>query len=185
MNQVKEPVGARDRIESILPQHRDLYYDGAWRKPTGGYQETLNPATGKSLGPCAEANAQDVDAAVTAAHRAYKSWRAVKPLERAALMKKVAARLRENAEELAMLDAANCGNPVREMVRDAGTAAAQWEFFAGLVTELKGHTSRWATASSTSRCASPSASARASSPTTTRSCSPRPRRPPRSPPATP
>ena len=140
MNQVTEPVGAGARIEAILPRHRDLYYDGKWQKPKGGYQDTLNPATGASLGPCAEANVQDVDAAVQAAHRAFKTWRAVKPLERAALMRQVAARLRANAEDLAMLDAANCGNPVREMMRDINTAVAQWDFFAGLVTEIKGET---------------------------------------------
>ena len=140
MNQIKEPVGAAARVEAILPKHRDLYYDGKWQKPRGGYLDTLNPATGKSLGHCAEANAEDVEAAVQAAHRAFKSWRAVKPLERAALMRQVAARLRANAEDLAMLDAANCGNPVREMMRDINTAVAQWEFFAGLVTEMKGET---------------------------------------------
>ena len=140
MNQVTEPVGAGARIEAILPRHRDLYYDGKWQKPKGGYQDTLNPATGASLGPCAEANVQDVDAAVQAAHRAFKTWRAVKPLERAALMRQVAARLRAHAEELAMLDAVNCGNPVREMMRDINTAVAQWDFFAGLVTEIKGET---------------------------------------------
>jgi betaine-aldehyde dehydrogenase len=37
-----------------------------------------------------------------------------------------------------MIDAADCGNPVREMVSDAMVAAAQTEFFAGLVTEMKG-----------------------------------------------
>ena len=140
MNQVTEPVGAGARIEAILPRHRDLYYGGKWHTPKGGYQDTLNPATGQSLGPCAEANAEDVDAAVQAAHRAFKTWRAVKPLERAALMRQVAARLRAHAGELAMLDAVNCGNPVREMTRDINTAVAQWDFFAGLVTEIKGET---------------------------------------------
>jgi betaine-aldehyde dehydrogenase len=140
MNQPKEPVGADARIAAILPRHRDLYYGGKWQKPAGGYQETLNPATGAGLGQCAEANAADVDAAVKAAHQGYKTWRAVKPLERAALMKQVAGKIRAHAEELAMLDAANCGNPVREMARDVNTAVAQWEFFAGLVTELKGDT---------------------------------------------
>jgi betaine-aldehyde dehydrogenase len=46
--------------------------------------------------------------------------------------------LREHAEELAMIDAADCGNPVHEMVMDATVAAAQIEFYAGLVTEMKG-----------------------------------------------
>ena len=140
MNQPNDLSQKRASIEAILPRHRDLYYGGQWQKPKGGYRETLNPATGASLGPCAEANAEDVDAAVKAAHKAYKEWRRVKPLERAGLMKKIAAAIRANAEELAMLDAANCGNPVREMARDVNTAVAQWEFFAGLVTELKGET---------------------------------------------
>lgn len=126
--------------EPILPKHRDLYFDGKWQRPRGGYLETVNPATGASLGPCAEASAADVDAAVQAAHRAFQSWRKVKPLERAAIMKKFAAVLRESAEELAMLDSANCGNPIREMKSDALIAAAMIDYCAGLVTEIKGET---------------------------------------------
>ena len=37
-----------------------------------------------------------------------------------------------------MIDAADCGNPVHEMVMDATIAAAQIDFYAGLVTEVKG-----------------------------------------------
>ena len=50
-----------------LPQHRDLYYAGAWHAPLGGYLDTFNPATGENLGPCAEANGEDVNRAVQAA----------------------------------------------------------------------------------------------------------------------
>ena len=127
-------------VSAMLPTHRDLYYGGAWHKPRGGYLDTLNPATGESLGPCAEANAQDVDAAARAAQQAFGDWRKLRPLERAGLLKKVAAVLRDNAFELAMLDAANCGNPIREMQKDALIAAAQIDYFAGLATEIKGET---------------------------------------------
>lgn len=106
----------------------------------GGYRDTFNPATGESLGPAAEANAADVDAAVTAAAQGFEVWKKIKPLERASMLKKVAAVLRENAFELAMLDAANCGNPIAEMQRDALIAAAQIDFYAGLATEVKGET---------------------------------------------
>ena len=140
MNQPNNFVKVMAKIEPILPKQRDLYYDGKWQKPMGGYLDTINPATGESLGRCAEANAADVDAAVQAAHRAFREWRKVKPLERAAMMKKVAAVLRANSDELAMLDAANCGNPIREMRNDAVVAAAMIEFCAGLVTEVKGET---------------------------------------------
>jgi betaine-aldehyde dehydrogenase len=128
------------QLDSVLPVQRDLYYGGKWHEPAGGYRETWNPATGEALALCAEANAADVDHAVDAAHKAFFAWRRVKPLERAALLRKVAGILRSNADELALIDAANCGNPVREMTRDVLNAAAQFDFFAGLATELKGET---------------------------------------------
>jgi betaine-aldehyde dehydrogenase len=124
----------------VLPTRRQLYYGGAFHEPDGGYGETINPATGESLGAVAEANAADVALAVKSAHQAFQSWRLTKPLERAALLRKLATILRNHSDEFALIDAANCGNPVSEMARDAGMAAAQVELFAGLVTELKGDT---------------------------------------------
>jgi len=122
-----------------LPRERRLYYGGAWHEPAaGGYADTLNPGTGTSLGRVAVSTGKDVDAAVIAAKRAFLEWRAVAPLERAQILKALAAVVREHAGELALIDAANCGNPVSEMVGDARVAAAQLEFFAGLVTEMKG-----------------------------------------------
>jgi betaine-aldehyde dehydrogenase len=129
-----------ERSPFALPQHRDLYYGGAWHVPAGGYQDTLDPSTGRVLAACAEANAQDVDAAVAAADAAFVEWRRVKPLERAAVVKRIAAALRAHADELAWLDAVNGGNPVAEMGRDVAAAAAQLDYFAGLATEVKGET---------------------------------------------
>jgi betaine-aldehyde dehydrogenase len=123
-----------------LPVHRDLYYGGAWQAPRGGYVDTFNPATAENLGPCAEANAQDIDAAVAAARAGFKVWCGIRPAERAALMKRFAAIMREHADELALLDAINGGNPVREMRSDVMAGAASMDFAAGLVTEVKGET---------------------------------------------
>ncbi len=126
-------------IKLNLPKQRGAYYDGKWHEPKNGrFVDTPNPATGESLGKVADAGADDVDAAVKAAKRAYKEWKRVPPLERAKMLKEVARVLRENAGELAMIDAADCGNPVAEMIMDATIAAAQIDFFAGLVTEMKG-----------------------------------------------
>jgi betaine-aldehyde dehydrogenase len=125
----------------VLPENRDAFYGGGWHKPKAGqYVEVFNPGTGRSLGSVADGDASDVDAAVEAAAVAFKEWRCVAPLERAKLLRRVAEVLRRHAEELAMIDAADCGNPVREMVNDAMVAAAQCDFFAGLVTEIKGDT---------------------------------------------
>ena len=122
-----------------LPEHRTCYYGGAWHAPKSGREaDTINPGTGESLGRVADAGAADVDAAVAAAKTAFKQWRNVLPLERAKMLRWIAEVLRKHAQELAMIDAADCGNPVAEMVSDAMVAAAQTEFFAGLVTEMKG-----------------------------------------------
>lgn len=122
-----------------LPQHRDAYYGGRWQPPKDGrYVDTINPGTGEPLGQVAECGEVDIDAAVASAKAGFKEWRRVPPLERARILKRVAQILRDNAGELAMIDAADCGNPVKEMLADAQIAAAQMEFFAGLVTEVKG-----------------------------------------------
>ena len=122
-----------------LPQNRDAYCGGAWRKPADGrYVERISPGSGESLGEVAECSAGDVDAAVAAAKAAFKEWRGVAPLERARILRRVAQILRNHAGELALIDAADCGNPLKEMLGDANVAAAQMEFFAGLVTEMKG-----------------------------------------------
>lgn len=123
-----------------LPRQRDLFYGGGWHVPQAEkYTDNISPASGASLGRVAEASSADIDAAVNAAAEAFKTWRLVPPADRAAMLRRMAAILRDNARELALIDAADCGNPVSEMIRDGMAAAAQVEFFAGLVTEMKGH----------------------------------------------
>ena len=122
-----------------LPDQRGLYYGGAWHEGTERH-ETHSPSTGQSLGQVAWATASDVDAAVQAAAAGFRVWRAVKPLERGRILREAAAIIRANGRELALIDAADCGNPVAEMVRDAEIAATSLDYFAGLVLELKGDT---------------------------------------------
>jgi betaine-aldehyde dehydrogenase len=125
--------------KQLLPKHRDLFYGGAWHRPVAGaYYELSSPGSGESLGQAADASAADVDAAVESARQAFREWRNVPPLDRAKALRRFAAIVRENARELATLDAIDCGNPVRAMMGDAEIAAAQIDFFAGLVTEMKG-----------------------------------------------
>ena len=122
-----------------LPSHRNLFYGGVWHEPlSGGRMDIINPSTGASLGKVAEATLKDVDAAVLAAHEAYLDWRRVLPAERAKLLRKIAEIVRKNAHELAMIDAIDGGAPIHEMAGDVANAASQLDFFAGLVTEMKG-----------------------------------------------
>ena len=123
-----------------LPGNRGLYYGGAWHEPHGGYGETINPATGESLGRVAEADAADVDAAVAAASAAFAEWRHVPPLERGVLLRRIATVVRDHAEELALIDAVNCGNPISEAIKDSWASATFIDLFAGLAPEIKGAT---------------------------------------------
>jgi betaine-aldehyde dehydrogenase len=123
----------------VLPGQRGLFYGGAWHEPVdGGTLETIAPGTGQRLATVATAGAGDVARAVAAARAGFAVWRDTAPLERARILRALAAILREHAHELALLDAADSGNPLTEMLPDAHAAAAQVEFFAGLVTEMKG-----------------------------------------------
>jgi acyl-CoA reductase-like NAD-dependent aldehyde dehydrogenase len=123
----------------VLPSRLDLFYGGAWHAPLHDTRaDIVNPATGALLARVAEAGAEDVAAAVAAARAGFLAWKRVPPLERARIMRGAATVLRANARELAALDAADCGNPVAEMGSDVMVAAALFDFFAGLVTEMKG-----------------------------------------------
>ncbi|WP_336951026.1 aldehyde dehydrogenase family protein [Sphingobium aromaticivastans] len=125
--------------EGVLPGQRNLYYGGQWHAPLrGGTRAVHDPATGALLCEIAEADERDVDAAVIAAKAGFAQWRDVAPLERAKLLREMASRMRANAEKLALLDAIDGGNPVRMLRGDVEMAAGQIEFFAGLVTEMKG-----------------------------------------------
>jgi len=123
----------------VLPARPDHFYGGGWRAPIGGaLAESRNPATGELLGQFALGSAADAEAAIRAAEAGFREWSATAPLERARLMREVSAVIGKHSRELAMLDAADGGNPVAEMLRDVANAAKQWQFFAGLVTEMKG-----------------------------------------------
>jgi betaine-aldehyde dehydrogenase len=122
-----------------LPSHRGAYYGGKWHEPAAGrHVEVTGPGDGASLGKVMDGTAADAEAAIAAAKAAFREWRRVPPIERAKMLRAIAEILRKNGDELALIDAADCGNPFTEMTRDAAAGAAQLDFYAGLVTEMKG-----------------------------------------------
>lgn len=128
-------------IEASLPFHKELFYGGEWHRPLGDqYQETINPANGRVIDLVAQASSKDVDAAVEAAHQAFKGWRSTAPTERAAYLRRAADVIRKHGKELALLDSLNTGNPVAEMMSDAHVAAANLDYFAGLIPMVRGET---------------------------------------------
>lgn len=128
-------------VPPIPDTSRGFYYGGAWQQALSGETfDTTNPATGEKLASVCSAGAGDVDAAVLAAQNGYKAWRDVAPLERARIMVHCAGIFRRHAAEIAYLESLDGGNPVSETASDVESSARSWEFFAGLVTEVKGST---------------------------------------------
>ena len=124
-----DPVSKWD----VLPKKRQLFYGGAFQEPeSGACTESLNPATGDSLGPVAEGNAEDVDRAVRSAQQGFEAYRNMPPLERAKMLREAGAIVRRNAKDIAFIDAADCGNPITEMINDVNVAAKVLDYFAGL-----------------------------------------------------
>ena len=125
----------------ILPTQRGLDYGGAWHAPKAGvYLDTINPTYNEAITTAPVADADDVDAAVRAAHAAFPAWAATPPVERGRYLRRAAGVLREHALPLAQLDSLNNGNPVSALAMDASFAADCLEYFAGLATEIKGET---------------------------------------------
>ncbi|POF28310.1 aldehyde dehydrogenase family protein [Roseibium marinum] len=122
-----------------FPEHRQLYYAGGWHAARKGQVRPCgSPATGESYGEASYADPDDMRAAIEAAHKAFPAWRDTPPLERARQLRQIADILRANKQELALVDAADSGNPVAAMLKDVDIAVSQLDFFAGLVTEMKG-----------------------------------------------
>src|SRR5687768_5811753 len=134
-----------NKVELVRPHavtsSKGLFYGGGWHEAQSGSTATIRrPATGDSLGTVAWAEPKDVELAVAAASAGFQTWRAVAPLERCAIMRRAAEVIRKHAHDIASLEAADTGVPYARMASDALSGALASEFFACLVTELKGTT---------------------------------------------
>lgn len=121
---------------------KGLYIDGKWCEATEGKRfETINPSTGEKLAELPFAGPKDVDRAVAAAKKAFAEWGRTPMRERAKCLEKLARRIEEKADQLALIDAVDSGNAVTGMRGDMTWTADSLRYFAGLVTEVKGETS--------------------------------------------
>ncbi|WP_427016075.1 aldehyde dehydrogenase family protein [Pseudarthrobacter sp. P1] len=121
-----------------------LFIDGEWVEATGGSIATLNPATEEVLAEVAFAGKSDVDDAVNSARAAFNNpaWRDLLPVQRAALLFRLADLIGAHAEELAELETRDQGQPigVSRAVSVQG-AAEHFRYYAGWVTKIEGTTS--------------------------------------------
>jgi gamma-glutamyl-gamma-aminobutyraldehyde dehydrogenase len=107
----------------------------------GGRFETVNPATGEVLGSFSAAGEKDVDRAVAAAKRAFKSgaWSRLAPRERMAILYQWADLIEQNAVELAVLESMDMGKPVSDVIAiDLPSVTATIRFMSEAVDKIAG-----------------------------------------------
>lgn len=112
-------------------QDTSLLIDGRWRPGASGKTiAVLNPATEEQIGTVAHADRADLDEALAAADKGFKVWRAVAPFERARIMRKAAALMRERADRIATLMTMEQGKVLAEARIETLAAADVIEWFA-------------------------------------------------------
>jgi acyl-CoA reductase-like NAD-dependent aldehyde dehydrogenase len=117
------------------------FIDGGWAPVSGGETfDVLESATGEILGRVESSSAELTDDAVRGARRAYgETWRHTTPRERSALMREVAAVIREHADEIAELEAREVGKPRRDALRfDVSYSSSGFDYYGGLAESLHG-----------------------------------------------
>jgi phenylacetaldehyde dehydrogenase len=128
--------------QKFLSRDKQLFIDGEFVDAVSGKTfPVFNPATGDILANVAEGDAADVDLAVKAARSAFESgpWRSMSPAERARLMYKLADKLEERLEDLALLESLDNGKPLAvARVADVPMSVENLRYMAGWATKIVG-----------------------------------------------
>jgi 5-carboxymethyl-2-hydroxymuconic-semialdehyde dehydrogenase len=114
------------------------YIDGEFTVPDGSatYDNTT-PTDNSSLGQVVEGSAADVTAACQAAERAFPAWRDLPGKQRRDLLHHFADMIEARAEEIALVESMDCGQPIRFMKQAAVRGATNFRFFADKAAEAR------------------------------------------------
>jgi len=121
-----------------LKSNYELFIGGKFVKSKAGSNyKTINPATEEVLSEIVEASQKDVDEAVKAARKAFKSWSKLPGSERGKYLYRLARIIQERSRELAVLESMNNGKPIRESRDiDIPLVAAHFFHYAGWADKL-------------------------------------------------
>ncbi|MGH8328159.1 MAG: aldehyde dehydrogenase family protein, partial [Steroidobacteraceae bacterium] len=123
---------------------QQLFIDGKWVPALSGETlAVLDPATGRTLAQIAAGDKADIDLAVKAARRAFHTgpWPQLSHAARGKVMLRLADLIERDADELALLESLDGGNPVRSTRQiDIAMAIESLRYNAGWATKLTGET---------------------------------------------
>jgi aldehyde dehydrogenase len=126
------PVTLKARYENWI--------GGAWTPPAGGqYFENPTPVTGEVYCEVARGTAADIDAALDAAWAAFETWGKTSATERSNVLLKIADRMEQSLEQLAVIETWDNGKPIREcLAADLPLAIDHFRYFAGAIRGQEG-----------------------------------------------
>ncbi|WP_405870159.1 aldehyde dehydrogenase family protein [Streptomyces zaomyceticus] len=118
----------------------DHWIGGAYVAPARGrYFENPSPVDGRPFTEVARGTEEDVERALDAAHAAAPAWGRTAPAERAAILLRIADRMENNLEALAVAETWDNGKPVREtLAADIPLAIDHFRYFAGALRAQEG-----------------------------------------------
>ncbi len=120
------------------------FINGEWKAPVKGqYFENVSPVTGKKFTEIARSTAEDIELALDAAHAAKDAWGKTSVTERANALLKIADRMEQNLEMLAVAETWDNGKAVRETLNaDLPLAIDHFRYFAGAIRAQEGSLSQ-------------------------------------------
>ncbi len=109
----------------------------------GMYFENVSPVNGQPFCEVARSTKEDVELALDAAHQAAPAWGKTAPAERAVILNKIADRIEQNLEKIAVAETWDNGKPVRETIgADIPLAIDHFRYFAGVIRAQEGSLSQ-------------------------------------------
>ena len=132
----------RFNLDTAYPykQQYDNFIGGKWVAPLAGrYFDNVSPITGKAFCKVPQSDANDVNLALDAAHAAQDKWAVTSAAERSNILLKIADRMEQNLELLAIAETIDNGKPLREtMAADIPLAIDHFRYFAGCIRAQEG-----------------------------------------------
>ncbi|EGV33374.1 Aldehyde Dehydrogenase [Thiorhodococcus drewsii AZ1] len=116
------------------------FIGGEWVPPVEGrYFENVSPVDGKVFCEIPRSSAADIELALDAAHRAKAAWGHTSPADRSNVLLKIADRMEQNLELIALSETWDNGKPIREtMAADIPLAVDHFRYFAGCIRAQEG-----------------------------------------------
>lgn len=117
-----------------------IFIDGKWQEAqSGGTIPMIAPDDGLQFAEISRGSSADIDRAVSAARAAFDGdWGRTPAVERGRVLSRAARLIEQHAEELAGLEARDCGKPMKQARADVVAVARYFEFYGGAADKLHG-----------------------------------------------